>query len=128
VPAGWKLGAPDRPKPPSRAVVADQVMHISFEGWLIALFFTFASTQLSYVPLVLGPLIGKTIRGFAPVTPRWALVIICSSFVIGICAVTTYLITQDESWLWTAVPANLAFGLLLFIVAQLQNGRGRTFQ
>jgi hypothetical protein len=109
-------------------LVADQVMHISFKGWLIALFFTFASTQLSYVPLVLGPLIGKTSRGFAQVTPGWALVIICCSFIIGICAVTIYLITQDESWLWTAVPANLAFGLLLFIVAQLQNGRGRTFQ
>jgi hypothetical protein len=109
-------------------LVADQATHIRFTSGLIALFFTFASTQLSYVPLVLGPILGKGRRGFPRVTPVWALTIICSSFAIGICAVTIYLITQDETWLWTAVPANLAFGFLLFIVAQLQNGRGRTVQ
>jgi hypothetical protein len=110
-------------------LVVDQVTRIGFTPTgFVALLFTFASTQLSYVPLVLGPVIGKDSRGFAPVTPAWALIIICSSFAIGICAVTIYLITQDESWLWTAVPANLGFGLLLFIVIQLQNRRGRTVQ
>jgi hypothetical protein len=110
-------------------IIVDQVTRIKLtSGLVVALFFTVASTQLSYVPLVLGPIIGKASRGFAPVTPGWALIIICSSFAIGICAVTIYLITQDESWLWTAVPANLAFALLLFVVAQLQHGRGRTVQ
>lgn len=108
-------------------LVVDQVTPGLPTGF-VALLFTFASTQLSYVPLVLGSIIGKESRGFAPVTPAWALIIICSSFAIGICAVTIYLITKDESWLWTAVPANLVFGLLLFIVAHLQNRRGRAVQ
>jgi hypothetical protein len=109
-------------------LVADQVAHIRLTSGFVALFFTFASTQLSYVPLVWGAIIGKGSRGLAPVPAGWALIIIFSSFAIAIFAVTIYLITQDETCLWTAVPANLALALLLFVVAQLQNGEGRTVQ
>jgi hypothetical protein len=109
-------------------LVADQVAHIRLTSGFVALFFTFASTQLSYVPLVWGAIIGKGSRGLAPVPAGWALIIIFSSFAIAIFAVTIYLITQDETCLWTAVPANLALALLLFVVAQLRNGEGRTVQ
>ncbi|MGZ3284266.1 MAG: hypothetical protein ACXU9A_16555, partial [Xanthobacteraceae bacterium] len=58
-----------------------------------ALLFAVAGTQLSYVPLVLGPIIGATGRGFGPVSQGWAMVIICAGFLGTVCAVALSLAT-----------------------------------
>ena len=82
-----------------------------------ALLFAVAGTQLSYVPLVLGPIIGGS--GFRPVSRGWAMVIICAGFLGTVCAVALSLATADEWWLWAVVPANLGLSVLLFAFAQL---------
>jgi hypothetical protein len=82
-----------------------------------ALLFAVAGTQLSYVPLVLGPIIGGS--GFRPVSRGWAMVIICAGFLGTVCAVALSLATADEWWLWAVVPANLGLSVLLFGFAQL---------
>jgi hypothetical protein len=82
-----------------------------------ALLFAVAGTQLSYVPLVLGPIIGGS--GFRPVSRGWAMMIICAGFLCTVCAVALSLTTADEWWLWAVVPANLGLSVLLFAFAQL---------
>jgi len=77
-----------------------------------------AGTQLSYVPLVLGPIIGATRRGFGPVSQGWAMVIICAGFLGTVCAVALSLATADEWWLWAAIPANLGLSVLLYALVQ----------
>jgi hypothetical protein len=83
-----------------------------------ALLFAVAGTQLSYVPLVLGPIIGATGRGFGPVSQGWAMVIICAGFLGTVCAVALSLATADEWWLWAAIPANLGLSVLLYALVQ----------
>jgi hypothetical protein len=82
------------------------------------LLFAVAGTQLSYVPLVLGPIIGATGRGFGPVSQGWAMVIICAGFLGTVCAVALSLATADEWWLWAAIPANLGLSVLLYALVQ----------
>jgi hypothetical protein len=84
-----------------------------------ALLFAVAGTQLSYVPLVLGPIIGVTGRGFGPVSQGWAMVIICAGFLGTVCAVALSLATADEWWLWAVIPANLGLSVLLFALGRL---------
>ena len=88
-----------------------------------ALLFAVAGTQLSYVPLVLGPIIGATGRGFGPVSQGWAMVIICAGFLGTVCAVALSLATADEWWLWAAIPANLGLSVLLYALVQLPSKR-----
>jgi peptidoglycan/LPS O-acetylase OafA/YrhL len=89
-----------------------------------ALLFAVAGTQLSYVPLVLAPIIGGTRRGFGPVSRGWAMAIICLGFLVTVCAVALSLATADEGWLWGAIPANLGLSVLLFALVQLCSKRG----
>lgn len=104
--------------------IAGAWLQASFGGTeFLALLFAFYCTQLSFVPLVLGPIIARTSRGFGTVSPRWSLGVIGLSAATGMGAVTTYLATADEAWLWTAVPACLGSGLLLFTVARLWPGK-----
>jgi len=88
-----------------------------------ALLFAVAGTQLSYVPLVLGPIIGATGRGFGPVSQGWAMVIICAGFLGTVCAVALSLATADEWWLWAAIPANLGLSVLLYALVQRPSKR-----
>jgi hypothetical protein len=88
-----------------------------------ALLFAVAGTQLSYVPLVLGPLIDATSRGFGRVSRGWAMAIICAGFFVTAGAVALSLATADEWWLWAAIPANLGLSVLLFALVQLRSKR-----
>jgi hypothetical protein len=102
-------------------------------GKFLALVFAFSCAQLAFVPLVLGPLISRTragvgverfgAGGFGAVSPGWALGILGIGAAMGVGAVTVYLATGHEPWLWAAVPACLAAGALLFAIARLQASR-----
>ena len=97
---------------------ADASLQISFTSSnFLALLFACCCAQLSFVPLVLGPIIGRT-RGGGTVNPGWALVILGSGAASSIVAVTVYLVTGAEAWLWAAVPACLGSGLVLFAIAR----------
>lgn len=98
------------------AVSAYRPMGFNGSGFL-ALLFAFYCAQLSFVPLVLGPVIGRTRAG--AVSPRWALGVLGCSAVVGVGSVAIYLTSGSEPWLWTAVPASLGSGFLVFIVARL---------
>jgi hypothetical protein len=98
------------------AVGAYRPMGFNGSGFLALLFAVFCA-QLSFVPLVLGPLIGRT-RGGA-VSPGWALGVIGCGAVVGVGSVAIYLTSGSEPWLWAAVPASLGSGFLVFIVARL---------
>ncbi len=99
-------------------LIADAYLQISFaSSEFLALLFAFYCAQLAFVPLVLGPVIGGT------VSARWALVILGVSAVMGLFAVTIYVATCNESWLWAAVPACLGSGFLLFVTARRWPGK-----
>src|SRR5262245_36360351 len=99
---------------------ADACLHISFaSSEFLGLLFAFCCAQLSFVPLILGPVIARRSGGFGTVSSGWALVILGVGAVIGLVAVAVYLTSGNESWLWSAVPACLGSGLMLFIVARL---------
>jgi Na+/proline symporter len=83
----------------------------------LALLFAFFCAQLSFVPLVLGPLFGRTRAG--AVSPGWALGVIGCGAVVGVGSVAIYFTSGSEPWLWAAVPASLGSGFLVFIVARL---------
>jgi hypothetical protein len=89
----------------------------------LALVVAFSCAQLSFAPLVLGPLIGRTPEGFGAVGPGWAFGILGLGAAMGVGAVTVYLVTGHEPWLWAAVPACLAAGALLFAIARMQVAR-----
>ena len=97
--------------------VADVSLKITFAsvGFLV-LVFGFSSFQLSFVPLVLGPLIASS-RGGGTVTPRWALAIMGASAAVGTTA--AYLATGYDLLLSVAVPGCLGSGTLLFLTARL---------
>jgi hypothetical protein len=104
--------------------IADACLKVSYtSSAFLALLFAFSCAQLAFVPLVLGPLIGRTRDGFATVSAAWALVILACSAAAGPIAVAIYLATGSEPWLWAAVPACLASGLLLFTLARLRPAR-----
>jgi hypothetical protein len=86
---------------------------------MAALLFAVAGTQLSYVPLVLPPIIGNK-RRFGPVSRGWAITILCAGFVVTVCAIALSLATADEWCLWAAIPANLGLSVLLFALFQLR--------
>jgi hypothetical protein len=99
-------------------LIADAYLQISFaSSEFLALLFAFYCAQLSFVPLVLAPVMGGT------VSARWALVILGVSAVMGLFAVTIYVATRNESWLWAAVPACLGSGFLLFVTARRRPGK-----
>jgi hypothetical protein len=98
-----------------------EYLQITFTGGkFLALVFAFSCAQLSFVPLVLGPLIGRTGERSGAVSPPWALGILGLGTVVGVGAVAMYLASGHEPWLWAAIPACLATGASLFGVARLQ--------
>ena len=98
------------------AVGAYRPMGFNGSGFL-ALLFAFYCAQLSFVPLVLGPMIGRTRAG--TVSPGWTLGVIGCGAVVGVGSVAIYLTSGNESWLWAAVPASLGSSFLVFMVARL---------
>lgn len=98
-------------------LVAAEHLHASFtSNGILALLFGFGCIQLAFVPLVLGPLIGRT-HGAGTVGPAWALTILAVGSAVGVGAIAVYLATGHETWLWAAVPATLGAGGLLFALA-----------
>jgi hypothetical protein len=89
----------------------------------LALVFAFSCAQLAFAPLLFGPLIGRTQQGFGTVTPGWALGILGAGAVMGMGAVTVYLATGWETWLWAAVPACLGTGVVLFAIARVTTAK-----
>jgi hypothetical protein len=83
----------------------------------LALVLAVACAQLSFAPLVLGPIAGRG-PGAGAVRPAWALAVLGAGAAAGAAAVTAYLATQAEAWLWAAVPACLGAGFALFAVAR----------
>jgi len=101
-------------------LIVDAYLQVNYtSGTFLALLFGFSCAQLSFVPLIFGPLLGRTREGFATVSSTWALVILACGAAAGLIAVAIYIATGSEPWLWAAVPACLASGLLLFALARL---------
>ena len=84
---------------------------------LLAVLFALCCAQLSFAPLVLGPIAGRTVG------PGWALLVLGVGAAGGIACVTVYLATGVDAWLWAAVPACLGSGALLFAIAGAQERR-----
>ncbi len=99
--------------------VADASLQISFtSGTFLALLFAFCCAQLSFAPLVLGPIVGRLRGGLGTVSPGWAVVIVGLGAASGVAAVTVYLATGTEAWLWAAVPTCLGSGAVSFAIAR----------
>jgi hypothetical protein len=139
LPALWPALAPDRTNPADDAMArrhtilvgcglcfaailltgfAETLLGMSFTSstFLAALFACWCA-QLSFVSLVLGPIVQRS--GTGAVSAPWALVIVGVAAASGIAAVSAYLATGTEAWLWSAVPACFGSGLVLFAVARL---------
>jgi hypothetical protein len=82
----------------------------------LALVLGFSCLQISFAPLVLGPLIGRSGRRGA-VNPGWAVAVMGVGAVIGSGTVAAYLATGYDPWLWAAAPGCLGSSTLLFIAA-----------
>ncbi len=86
----------------------------------LALVIAFGSIELAFVPLVLGPFIsyGREGSGAGSVPAGWALAILGAGAAAGVAAVLVYFATGRELWLWSAVPACLVTGAVLFALAR----------
>jgi len=105
--------------------IADVFFPISLTGAAyLALLIAFYCAQLSFAPLVLGPIIGRMAGRPGTVNPRWALAILGIGAGSGVGAVAIYLTTGTETWLWSAVPVCLGSGFFLFGLARPWAGAG----
>ena len=105
-------------------LLADAYLQPSYtSSAFLGLLFALCCAQLSFVPLLLGPLIGRRGAGMATVSSGWALGILAVGAATGLVAVALYASTGRESWLWAAVPACLGSGLALFTLARLWPGK-----
>jgi hypothetical protein len=105
-------------------LLADAYLEISFtSSEFLGLLFALCCAQLSFVPLLLAPLMGRRRAGDATVSSGWALVILAVGAAVGLVAVVLYAATGHEPWLWAAVPACLASGLVLSMLARLWPGK-----
>jgi hypothetical protein len=87
-------------------------------GSFLGLVLGFSCLQISFAPLVLGPLIGRSGR-HGTVNPGWAVAVMGGGAVIGSGTVAAYLATGYEPCLWAAIPGCLGSSTLLFIAACL---------
>jgi hypothetical protein len=105
-------------------LMAEAVLQISFaSSAFLALLFAIGAAQLSFLPLVLGPIVARMNRRAGTVSPNWALAIMGCGVLSGAVAVTIYVVTGHEAWLWAVVPVCLGIGLLVFIMARLWPGK-----
>jgi hypothetical protein len=77
----------------------------------LVLVFALFCAQLSFVPLVVGPVIGRIKAG--AIAPGWALAAVGCGVVAGIACGARHLAGAGETWLWTAVPASLGASALV---------------
>ncbi|TMH25334.1 MAG: hypothetical protein E6H66_26215 [Betaproteobacteria bacterium] len=104
--------------------IADTFSQIDFTGsTFVALLSALCCAQLSFAPLILGAILGRKPGGVRSVSPRWAMIILVSGAVTGVAAVVIYLVTGVEAWLWSASPACLGSGGVLFIIARATSRR-----
>jgi hypothetical protein len=80
----------------------------------LALLFAFYCAQLSFVPLILGPLIHTKSYPHLTLTAGWALAVLACGALAGISSVSIYLVTDIEAWLWAAVPSCIVAGFTVF--------------
>jgi hypothetical protein len=100
--------------------VADGLLRVGFAtSAFLALLFAICCAQLSFAPLVLGPIVAAS---RATVGPLSAVAVMCCSAASGAAAVAIYVASANEAWLWAAVPACLGMGLLVFAVARMMSG------
>jgi hypothetical protein len=105
-------------------LLANAYLQISFtSSEFLGLLFALCCTQLSFVPLLLGPLMRRRSAAAATVSSGWALVILAVGAAVGLVGIALYASTGREAWLWAAVPACLASGLVLFMLARLRPGK-----
>jgi len=99
--------------------IADAGLKITFaSASFLVLVFGFSSFQLSFVPLVLGPLIAGS-DGRGNVSPGWALAIMGVSAAVAVGTTAAYLATKYDALLSLAVPGCLGSAALLFLTARL---------
>ena len=105
-------------------LIVDGYLQINYtSSEFLALVFASYCAQLSFMPLLLGPLIGRRSGSSGTLSPVWALIILGFGAATGPIAVVVYVTTGNEPWLWSAVPACLGSGLVLFIIARLWPGK-----
>ena len=102
-------------------LIADAGLDIGHMSGLTALAFVLLCSQLAFVPLVLGPIIGRRSRYLGSVSPAWALGVIAAGAAVAIGAAAVALATANAWWLWVAAPASLGAALLLFALGRLQS-------
>ena len=99
--------------------IAEAGLKITFaSASFLVLVFGFSSFQLSFVPLVLGPLIAGS-GGRGNVSPGWALAIMGVSAAVAVGTTAAYLATKYDALLSLAVPGCLGSAALLFLTARL---------
>src|SRR5687768_7004082 len=99
---------------------AETFLRISFaSSAFLALLFAFCCAQLTFAPLVLGPVIGRRLGFSGTVSAGWALVILGVGAAGSAAAIIVYFVTGMEAWLWAAVPACLGPGIVMFVIARM---------
>lgn len=88
---------------------------LSSNGFL-ALVVGLCSLQMSFTPLVMGPLIARSNKR-GTVSPRCAIAVMGVGALMGNAAVTAYVTTGYDWWLWAAVPGCLGASTLLYLTA-----------
>jgi hypothetical protein len=101
--------------------VADAYLPVVFGArQFLAVLFAFFCAQLSFVPLVLGPMIGRS-GGGGTVSAGWALAILGCGAAVGLGTAAISVVSGNEPLLWTAVPACLGSGVVLFAIARTRS-------
>jgi hypothetical protein len=86
---------------------------------LLGLTVAICCAQLSFVPLVLGPLVFQSRGGSAAVSAPWALAVLCAGAGSAAIGATVHLMTGSEAWLWIAAPASLGSSLVVFSLGRI---------
>jgi Na+/proline symporter len=87
---------------------------------LLALLFASCGAQLSFVPLIVGPVLARSTNSLASVSSGWAIAILGVGAAAGVGTVAVYFAIGSESYLWAAVPGCLGLGFLIFAVARMR--------
>lgn len=100
--------------------LAQATFKISFDSSLfLALVFAICCAQLTFIPLLLRPLVDEQHAG--RVNPGSALAVLAAGCAGALSAVAIYLATGREAWLWAATPTCLGLGLLLNAVTRARS-------
>ena len=86
---------------------------------LLGLTVAICCAQLSFVPLVLGPLVFRSQGGPATVSAPWALAVLCAGAGSAVSGATMHLMTGSEAWPWIAAPASFVSSLVVFCLGRI---------